>query len=368
MVSTDADVQREVEAEPPRRARAIVLSGPSGVGKGCIIEQLLCQLGRRVGLCVSHTWREPRSGEREGLHYYLRSREEMEAEIGGGGFLEYAEVHGNVYATWRRSLQELLDEGKRALVDVDVEGAKALRAAGLDALLIFIAPASIETLEERLRGRGSESEQTLRRRMSAVQDSLRIAQEGGLFDVTIVNEELDTAVAQVISLLLPSLRQKRRVVFILGGPGSGKGTQCARLVQRFGYTHLSAGDLLRGEQQRDSPQALLIKNYIKEGKIVPVEITCGLLLKAMTELEETQAERVFLVDGFPRTFENWEGWQRVVGADVALAFVLLLECGEDVMRERLLARGRTSGRADDNQEAIQKRLRVLRHQTIPLVR
>jgi UMP-CMP kinase len=292
----------------------------------------------------------------------------MEAEIAGGGFLEYAEVHGNLYATWRRSLQELLDEGKRALVDVDVQGAKALRAAGLDALLIFIAPASIETLEERLRGRGSESEQTLRRRMSAVQDSLRIAQEGGLFDVTIVNEELDTAVAQVISLLLPSLRQKRRVVFILGGPGSGKGTQCARLVQWFGYTHLSAGDLLRGEQQRDSPQALLIKNYIKEGKIVPVEITCGLLLKAMTELEETQAERVFLVDGFPRTFENWEGWQRVVGADVALAFVLLLECGEDVMRERLLARGRTSGRADDNQEAIQKRLRVLRHETIPLVR
>ena len=113
---------------------------------------------------------------------------------------------------------------------------------------------------------------------------------------------------------------------------------------------------------------MLIKNYIKEGKIVPVEITCGLLLKAMTELEETQAERVFLVDGFPHNFENWEGWQRVVGADVALAFVLLLECREDVMRERLLARGRTSGRADDNQEAIQKRLRVLRHQTIPLVR
>jgi len=82
----------------------------------------------------------------------------MEAEIGGGGFLEYAEVHGNLYATWRRSLQELLDQGKIALVDVDVQGAKALRAAGLDALFIFIAPPSIETLEERLRGRGSESE------------------------------------------------------------------------------------------------------------------------------------------------------------------------------------------------------------------
>jgi guanylate kinase len=149
MVSTGADVQREV---PPRRARAI--SGPSGVGKGCIIGQLLCQLGSRVGLCVSHTWRERRSGSREGLHYYLRSREEMQAEIAGGGFLEYAEVHGNLYATSRRSLQELLDQGKIALVDVDVQGAKALRAAGLDALFIVIAPPSIKTLEERLRGRG----------------------------------------------------------------------------------------------------------------------------------------------------------------------------------------------------------------------
>ena len=97
-----------------------------------------------------------------------------------------------MYATSRRSLQELLDQGKIALVDVDVQGAKALRAAGLDALFIFIAPPSIETLEERLRGRGSESEQTLRRRMSAVQDALRIAEEGGLFDVTIVNEDIVT--------------------------------------------------------------------------------------------------------------------------------------------------------------------------------
>jgi hypothetical protein len=88
MVSTDADVEREVDGEPPRRH--IVISGPSGVGKGLIIEQIPYQLDRRVGLSVSHTWREPRSGEREGLHYYLRSREEMETEIGGGGFLEYS--------------------------------------------------------------------------------------------------------------------------------------------------------------------------------------------------------------------------------------------------------------------------------------
>jgi guanylate kinase len=100
-----AALQREVEGEPPRHAHAIVISGPSGVGKGFIIEQLLCQLDIRVGLCVSHTWREPRSGEREGFQYYFKSREEMEAEIAGGDFLEYAEVHGNLYATSRRSFR-----------------------------------------------------------------------------------------------------------------------------------------------------------------------------------------------------------------------------------------------------------------------
>ncbi len=86
-------------ASSPRARHCPVRAFRGREGLHHIIEQLLCQLGRRVGLCVSHTWRERRSGEREGLHYYLRSREEMEAEIGGGGFLEYAEVHGNVYAT-----------------------------------------------------------------------------------------------------------------------------------------------------------------------------------------------------------------------------------------------------------------------------
>ena len=95
MVLTDSDVHLEVESEPPRRTSAIVISGTSGVGKGYMIEQFLCQLGNRVGLCVNHTSCEPRNGEREGLHYYFRSWKEMETEIAGGDFLGYAEVNDN---------------------------------------------------------------------------------------------------------------------------------------------------------------------------------------------------------------------------------------------------------------------------------
>lgn len=189
----------------------------------------------------------------------------------------------------------------------------------------------------------------------------------------VVNDELEAAVESLRQQVVPLLRQRPRVVFILGGPGSGKGTQSQRLVESFGYRHLSAGDLLRAEQASDSPQAQLIKSYIQDGKIVPVDITCGLLLKAMTmegmEGQEGRglAERVFLIDGFPRNVDNLEGWQRVVGARAAVSFVLVLDCPLEVMEERILERGKTSGRADDNLAALHKRFRVLREETSPVI-
>ena len=100
---------------------------------------------------------------------------------------------------------------------------------------------------------------------------------------------------------------KSRVVFVLGGPGAGKGTQCAKIVDHFGYVYLSAGDLLRAERNSGSEQGTLISDFIKEGKIVPVEITIKLLLKAIEESDGTR----FLIDGFPRNTNNLSGWQQV---------------------------------------------------------
>ena len=143
-------------------------------------------------------------------------------------------------------------------------------------------------------------------------------------------------------------------MFVLGGPGSGKGTQCANIVRDFGFIHLSAGDLLRQEQQRSGPNAELINTYIKEGKIVPVEITVSLIKNAMQE-NIGKGRHYFLVDGFPRNQNNLEGWDGIMRDFAEVSFVLFFDCPEEVMEQRLLSRGKTSGRADDNIESIKKR-------------
>ncbi|SPO27925.1 probable URA6 - uridine-monophosphate kinase [Ustilago trichophora] len=177
---------------------------------------------------------------------------------------------------------------------------------------------------------------------------------------------------------------KVTVVFVLGGPGAGKGTQCARLVQDYGFVHLSAGDLLRAEQQRPGSQyGAMIADYIKEGKIVPMEVTVALLSNAIAEALEKQGATEaghsvpdehkakwsdgkgrFLVDGFPRKMDQAIKFDESVCPS---QFVLFLQCSEEVMLERLLERGKTSGRADDNIESIKKRFQTFVDTSMPVV-
>ena len=151
-----------------------------------------------------------------------------------------------------------------------------------------------------------------------------------------------------------AVSEKPGVIFVLGGPGAGKGTQCGRLVDKYGYTHLSAGDLLRAERKSGSDQGQMIDEYIKEGKIVPVEVTVRLLTQAM----QADGGKRFLVDGFPRNTNNVSGWQQVVRDSINLGGVLFYDCPEETMEARLLERGKTSGRTDDNIESIRKRFRT----------
>jgi UMP-CMP kinase len=156
------------------------------------------------------------------------------------------------------------------------------------------------------------------------------------------------------------------VVFVLGGPGTGKGTQCARITEQFGYFHLSAGDLLRDERSNpESQHGELINNFIKEGKIVPVEITVRLLANAMKRCKWEGGN--FLIDGFPRSPDNLMGFQEVLGDEVNLRSVLCFECSEAVMEARLLERGKTSGRDDDNITSIKKRFKTFQEETMPVV-
>jgi len=155
-----------------------------------------------------------------------------------------------------------------------------------------------------------------------------------------------------------------KVVFVLGGPGAGKGTQCENITNDFDFLHLSAGDLLRAERQnKDSKNGQLIETYIKEGKIVPVEITVQLLLDAM----EASESSCFLVDGFPRNADNLDGWNNVVGDKAVVLGCLFFDCPESVMETRLLERGKSSGRSDDNIDSIRARFHTYQNETRPII-
>ncbi|KAI6702908.1 hypothetical protein NL676_012044 [Syzygium grande] len=153
--------------------------------------------------------------------------------------------------------------------------------------------------------------------------------------------------------------RKPTVVFVLGGPGSGKGTQCANIAQHFGFTHLSTGDLLRAESRSGSENGTMIQNMIKEGKIVPTEVTIKLLQKAMQESGNDK----LLIDGFPRDDESRAAFEAVIKIEPEL--VLFLDCSEEEMKTRLL--NRNQGREDDNIDTIRKRFKVFRESTLPVI-
>ena len=157
------------------------------------------------------------------------------------------------------------------------------------------------------------------------------------------------------------------VLYVLGGPGAGKGTQCANLVRDYKFSHLSAGDLLRAEQSRPGSEfGDLIKSYIKDGKIVPMEVTVQLLENAMTEVIEKSKDKrgKFLIDGFPRQMDQALKFEETVCPS---KFVLFFDCPEEEMQKRLLERGKTSGRSDDNAESIKKRFKTFVETSMPVV-
>lgn len=158
-----------------------------------------------------------------------------------------------------------------------------------------------------------------------------------------------------------------QVVFVLGGPGAGKGTQC-QLVEKnlCGWTHLSAGDLLRQERKRGGALADQINSLITEGKLVPAEITVNCLRQGMLNAYREQGTTRFLIDGFPRNQDNVTVWQQHMPQH-RVESVLYFDCPEEVLVGRLLERSKTSGRNDDNLDTIRKRFQTFQEQSLPIV-
>lgn len=165
----------------------IVVAAPSGAGKSTLCTHLLKELTDRVSLSISSTSRDPRGTEKHGQEYFFLDRDTFTKQIDHGEFAEWALVHGNYYGTSRHSLQTFWSQGKHVLLDIDVQGAESLRKAFPDrCFTVFIAPPNLEELERRLRGRGTESEEAIAKRMKNAVHELTHKDR---FDLVLVNDD-----------------------------------------------------------------------------------------------------------------------------------------------------------------------------------
>ncbi len=178
------------------KGKLFVISGSSGVGKGTLINELLKKTDN-LCLSVSSTTRKPREGEVHGKNYYFISREEFDKAVENDEFLEWAEFSTNKYGTSKKTVKEQLDKGVNVLLEIEVQGALQVKKKIPEAVLIFILPPSREELEKRLRGRGTESEEAILKRLNAIEFE---ALESEKYDYKVVNDVIERAVSEILSI------------------------------------------------------------------------------------------------------------------------------------------------------------------------
>ncbi|GKY98386.1 hypothetical protein MPSEU_000796200 [Mayamaea pseudoterrestris] len=182
--------------------RPIVFCGPSGVGKGTLIEKLQKTFPNdQFGFSVSHTTRQPRPGEENGIHYHFTTVKEIEQAIMDKKFIEYAEVHGKYYGTSIAAVESVKQSGKICILDIDIQGVQKVKESSLDPIYVFVAPPSLEELEQRLRGRGTESEDAMKVRLGNAAKELEYGQAEGNFDRVLVNNDLEECFAKLVEAM-----------------------------------------------------------------------------------------------------------------------------------------------------------------------
>ncbi|XP_076149594.1 guanylate kinase isoform X1 [Alosa pseudoharengus] len=187
--------------------RPVVLSGPSGAGKSTLLKKLLNEFDGVFGFSVSHTTRNPRPGEVNGKDYHYVTREVMQASIDNGEFIENAEFSGNMYGTSKAAVQAVQAKNLICILDIDMQGVKNIKRTDLNPIYISIQPPSMQELEKRLRDRKTESEESLQKRLKAAFVDMELSKEDGLFDVVIVNNDLNEAYGNLKETLLEEIEK-----------------------------------------------------------------------------------------------------------------------------------------------------------------
>ena len=175
----------------------VVVSGPSGCGKGTVLKQLI-ENDEHVFYSVSATTRSPRVGEVDGVHYYFISKEQFEEKIASGGMLEYASYVGNYYGTPKQAVEEKCAAGYDVILEIEVQGAMQLREKCPDAVFVFIIPPSMEELEHRLVNRQTETQEVIQNRLNTARTELKFAPK---YDYIVVNQTVEQAVSDIRAIL-----------------------------------------------------------------------------------------------------------------------------------------------------------------------
>lgn len=182
--------------------KPIVICGPSGVGKGTLIEMLFKRFPNdQFGFSVSHTTRKPRDGEVDGKHYNFTSVEQIKQEIEDGKFVEYAEVHGNYYGTSVEAVESVQKQDRICILDIDVQGVMKVKKSSLKPMYFFVTPPSLDELEKRLRGRGTETEESITKRLANSKGEMEYGHEAGVFDRIFVNADLKETFEEMASVV-----------------------------------------------------------------------------------------------------------------------------------------------------------------------
>jgi guanylate kinase len=191
------------------RRFVVVISGPSGAGKSSFVKALLRRYPVDLFYSVSATTRPRRAQEVEGSDYFFLDREEFRRRVEAGEFVEHAEVHGELYGTLKSQTERVLRSGRNVLLDIDVQGGRSVRTIYPDGVFIFVLPPSIADLEDRLRARGTDSEERIRLRLENARREMEIARE---YDYTVVNDDLEDATRKVLSIIeAETCRASRRI-------------------------------------------------------------------------------------------------------------------------------------------------------------
>ncbi|XP_031430347.1 guanylate kinase 1b isoform X2 [Clupea harengus] len=357
--------------------RPVVLSGPSGAGKSTLLKRLMKDYEGVFGFSVSHTTRNPRPGEVDGKDYHFTTRENVQEGIDKGEFIENAEFSGNMYGTSKSAIEDVQAQNLICILDVDIQGVKNIKETDLNPIYISVQPPSMEILEKRLRDRQTETEDSLQKRLDAARTDMELSNEPGMFDLVIVNDDLEAAYDQLKSALMEEIQKVQdakdytssstpavcvmagpRPVVLSGPSGAGKSTLLKRLMKDYeGVFGFSVSHTTRnprpgevdGKDYHFTTREKVQEGIDKEEFIENAEFSGNMYGTSKSAIEDVQAKNLICILDV-----DIQGVKNIKETDLNPIYISVQPPSMEILEKRL------RDRQTETEDSLQKRLDAAR--------